>query len=132
MYATHSAINFKSGSNIVEVPKRNKLIRVKELHYYTFLFSHEERSVYSISLSNQDPKLRNLELILEDYVEIVDFYTLPVGDPVRQKIALECPLDSKQGELGSNNDDNLSNVGEGLGNIFGGISALIPVDKMNK
>lgn len=34
-------------------------------------------------------------------------------------------------QLGMNNDDKLNGIGESIGNIFGGLSSLLPTDKIN-
>ena len=96
---------------MIEVPKKTTLVRYKELSYVTFLFLTESDSVYSISLPSKDDRIRNFEAILEDYVQIVDFYTLAPDSELRQKIALTCPMGANAQELGSNNDDNLEGVG---------------------
>lgn len=34
--------------------------------------------------------------------------------------------------MGATNDDKLNEIGEGIGNILGGISSVIDIDKVNK
>ena len=68
---------------------------------------------------------------MEKYFQVVEFPTLPADSELRQKVSLECPMDGSSGQLGANNDDKLNDIGTGIGNIFGGISALIPIDKIN-
>lgn len=52
---------------------------------------------------------------------------------LRQKIMYDCPLgQANSPELGMTNDDKLHQVGEGIGVVFGGISSLFDMSKMNK
>lgn len=58
---------------------------------------------------------------------------LPPDLQLKQKLNHQCPLNQANGpELGATNDDTLQTFGQGLGNVFGGISAIFDMDKMNR
>lgn len=58
---------------------------------------------------------------------------MPPDMELRQKIKEECPLGQPgSAELGATNDDKLQAIGEGIGNVIGGISNLININKINK
>lgn len=78
VFANPSRIYFKGSSSGVEVSRNATLIRLRELSYLTLLHRQDNGSIYSVSLHSNDPQAANLETILEEYVQIVDFYTLPV------------------------------------------------------
>ena len=78
------AITFVSSTTNVRVPKLTTIVRLKELHYVTFLYADEENMVYTFSVDSDDQKLKNFEAFLEKYVaNLCDFYSLPAGSPLR-------------------------------------------------
>lgn len=71
--------------------------------------------------------------MLSTELEVLDFYQMPPDLELRQRITAECPLGQPgDPELGATNDDKLNQIGEGIGNVFGGISSVLNMDKINK
>lgn len=52
--------------------------------------------------------------------------------PIKQKIAVDCPLGQPGAELGEHQIGKLDNVGQGIGGAFGSISALIDSSRYNR
>ena len=117
----------------LEIPARSVVARLQEINYTTYLYIHECGSIYGVSVPSSDPLNDKLYNTLRTYLEVVDYFQMPPDLELRQRITADCSI-GKPGdqELGATNDDKLNQIGQGVGNVFGGISSIIDMDKMNK
>jgi hypothetical protein len=71
--------------------------------------------------------------VLKEHLEVVEYFSLPPDLEFRKKVFEDCPIgQAGSPELGATNDDKLNQIGQGIGNVFGGISSVIDLDKINK